>query len=229
MRPFIEKSNRILGSPLGLGPRGLVLVAALLLLPSYASPLWKMTMFAPQYQEGLRLEIYSYKLEGGNRGQDVKEINVLNHYIGMKDLTTEDFTEFKWLPFVIGTLALLFLRAVVFGTVGHLLDVTVLFLYFSLFSLWSFAYKMWAYGHDLAPTAAVKVAPFMPPLFGGKQLANFEVYSYPSFASYALGGAAVALVLALFLSWRTARRELASVAAGHGVASAEGVAQRAST
>ncbi len=214
MRPFIEKSNRVLASPLGLGPRGLVLLAALLLLPAYASPLWKMTMFAPQYQDGLRLDIYSYKLEGGNRGQDVKEINLLNHYIGMKDLTTEDFTEFKWLPFVIGALGLLFVRAGVFGTVGHLLDVTVLFIYFSLFSLWSFAYKMWAYGHNLAPTAAVKVPPFMPPLFGGKQLANFEVYSYPAVASYALGAAAVALIVALSLAVRTARREEADAAEG---------------
>ncbi|HEY5986517.1 MAG TPA: hypothetical protein VIV12_09090, partial [Streptosporangiaceae bacterium] len=75
------------------GPRGLLLAALLLLLPAYTSPLWNLTMFAPQYQEGLRLDIYSYHLEGGNRGQDIKEINVLNHYIGMRDLTTADFTE----------------------------------------------------------------------------------------------------------------------------------------
>ena len=226
MTPFIEKSNRILGSPLGLGPRGLILLAALLLLPAYTSPLWKMTMFAPQYQDGLRLEIYSYKLVGGNHGQDVKEINVLNHYIGMKDLSDEDFTEFKWLPFVIGALALLFLRAVVFGTVGSALDVTVLFVYFSAFSLWSFAYKLWSYGHNLAPTAAVKVPPFMPPLFGGKQLANFEVYSYPGVASYALGAAAAALVAALIMSWRTARREAGSA---RSVAGAEGDRRRVSS
>ena len=30
-------------------------------------------------------------------------------------------------------------------------------------------------------------APFMPPLFGFKKLANFEVYSYPQLGSYALG------------------------------------------
>jgi len=213
VKPFIEKSNRILGSPLGLGPRGLILLAALLLLPAYLTPLWRMTMYAPQYQEGLRLEIYSYKLEGGNEGQDAKEINLLNHYIGMKELTTEEFTEFKWLPFVIGALGLLLLRAVIFGTVGSTLDVTVLFVYFSLFSLWSFAYKLWSYGHNLAPTAPVKVAPFMPPMFGGRQLANFEVYSYPGTASYALGGAAAALVAALLLSWRAARREAATAGA----------------
>ena len=213
MRPFIEKSTRVLRHPLGIGPRGLLLVATLLLVPTYVSPLWKLTMYAPQYQEGLRLDIYSYKLVGGNRGQDVKEINILNHYIGMRDLAAEDFTEFKWLPFVIGAVGLLVLRAAVFGTVGHVLDVTVLFLYFSLFSLWSFAYKMWSYGHDLAPTAAVKVAPFMPPVFGGKQLANFEVYSYPALASYALGGAALALFAALVLSWRAASRAGAPAAA----------------
>ncbi len=213
MRPFVEKSTRALRHPLGIGPRGLLLVATLLLVPAYVSPLWKLTMYAPQYQEGLRLDIYSYKLEGGNRGQDIKEINILNHYIGMRDLAAEDFNEFKWLPFVIGAIGLLVLRAVVFGTVGHLLDVTVLFVYFSLFSLWSFAYKLWSYGHDLAPTAAVKVQPFMPPVLGGQQVANFEIYSYPALASYALGGAALALLAALALSWRAAGREGAAAAA----------------
>ncbi len=213
MRPFIEKNTRVLRHPLGIGPRGLLLVATLLLVPAYVSPLWKLTMYAPQYQEGLRLDIYSYKLEGGNRGQDIKEINILNHYIGMRDLAAEDFNEFKWLPFVIGAIGLLVLRAVVFGTVGHVLDVTVLFVYFSLFSLWSFAYKLWSYGHELAPTAAVKVEPFMPPVLGGQQVANFEIYSYPALASYALGGAALALLAALTLSWRAASREGAAAAA----------------
>lgn len=206
MRSFIERSDRILKSPLGLGPRGLLVLAMLLLLPALMSPLWRLTMFAPQYQEGLRLDIYSYKLEGGHHGQDTKEINLLNHYIGMKDLVAEDFKEFLWLPFAIGAFGLLFLRAVVLGSVGQLIDLTVLFVYFSGFSMWSFAYKLWSYGHNLDPTAAVKIPPFMPPLIGGKQLANFEVYSYPAPASYALGGAALMLFLALFLSWRAARR-----------------------
>ena len=60
---------------------------------------------------------------------------------------------------------------------------------------------MYSYGHNLAPTAAVKVAPFMPPMFGYKQLANFEVYSYPALGSYALAAAALCLVVAPS-SWR---------------------------
>jgi hypothetical protein len=163
-------------------------------------------MFAPQYPEGLRLDIYSYKLEGGNGGQDVKEINILNHYIGMRDLAAEDFAEFKWLPFIVGALGLLYLRAAVMGTVGGLVDVLVLNIYFSAFALWSFGYKMYAYGHNLAPTAAVKVPPFMPPMFGAKQLANFEVYSYPQAASYAMGLSSLLLAAALVVGWRQARR-----------------------
>jgi len=47
------------------------------------------------------------------------------------------------------------------------------------------------------------VAPFMPPVFGGRQIANFEVYSYPGLASYALGAAMLLLIVAALLTaWR---------------------------
>jgi copper chaperone NosL len=206
MRALIEKSNRFLETPLDIAPRALLLVAVLLILPSYLFPLHDMTMFAPQYPDGLRLHIYSYKLDGGNGGQDVREVNVLNHYIGMKDLETAEFTEFKWIPFVVGAFALLFLRTAVLGKMAHLVDVLVLYLYFGAFSLWSFAYKMYWYGHHLSPTASVKVDPFTPPLFGYKKLANFEVYSYPAIGSYALAGVAVVLLAAGYLAWRRSSR-----------------------
>jgi len=209
VRQSIEKVNRLLDAPIDLGPRILLVLAFALLLPTYLAPLYNLTMFAPQYQDGLRLHIYSYRLVGGNGGQDVKEINLLNHYIGMKDLAAEDFTEFKWLPFVIGIFGLLFLRAAVMGKMTHLVDVLVLYVYFGAFALWSFAYKMYWYGHNLAPTAAVRVDPFTPPLFGYKKLANFEVYSYPAAGSYALAAVALCLVLAFVLAWREWRRETA--------------------
>ena len=210
MRALIEKSGRFMELPLGLAPRALLLAAVLLLIPCYTSTLYDMTMFAPQYPEGLRLHIYSYKLDGGNRGQDVKEINILNHYIGMRDLGTQDFTEFKWIPFVVGALGLLFLRTAVLGKMAHLVDVSVMYIYFGLFSLWSFAYKMYSYGHSLSPTASVKVAAFTPPLFGYKKLANFEVYSYPGMGSYALAAVTVLLVVAVYITWRQGRAAAAA-------------------
>jgi hypothetical protein len=205
MRIF-DKLDAFFDVRLGGPSRALLLIAALALVPTYVAPLWNLTMFAPQYQDGLRLDIYSYKLQGGNKGQDIKEINVLNHYIGMRDLVAEDFTEFKWMPFVIGGLALVMVRAAVFGRMKNLVDVLAVFGYFGAFSLWSFAYKMYSYGHELSPAAAVKVAPFMPPVFGRAQMANFEIYSYPSAASYAILVSGLALVAAGLVAWRASRR-----------------------
>ena len=213
MHAFFVRFNRLLNAPLDLGPRLCLVLAAVLLVAVFVLPLWNMTMFAPQYPEGLRLDIFSYALVGGNGGQDLKEINLLNHYIGMRDLAIEDFTEFKWLPFAVGIIGLLYLRASVIGTLGTLVDVVVLNTYFSLFSLWSFGYKLWAYGHTLAPTASVKVAPFMPPMFGYKQLANFEVYSYPAAASYAMAISTLLVTAALVITWRRARRDATAPAA----------------
>lgn len=205
MQTFLQRANRFLAEPIGLAARLMLLAAAVLLVATYFFPLWNLTMFAPQYPDGLRLDIYSYTLVGGNNGQDVKEINVLNHYIGMQDLVNESFTEFKWMPFVIGALALLILRAMVHGSVASLVDATMLFVYFGAFSLWSFGYKLYRYGHDLDPSAAVQVPPFMPPMFGYQQIANFEVYSYPRAASYAMAAAAVLLVTALAWTWWRSR------------------------
>ena len=206
MEKILQPVNRFLSEPIGLAARLMLLAAVVLLVATYFFPLWNLTMFAPQYPDGLRLDIYSYTLVGGNGGQDIKEINVLNHYIGMQDLANESFTEFKWMPFVIGALGLLVLRAAVHGTVVALVDVTMLFVYFGAFSLWSFGYKLYRYGHDLAPTAAVQVPPFMPPMFGGQQIANFEVYSYPRPATYAMAGVILLLVSALAWTWWDDRR-----------------------
>ncbi len=206
MQAFLQRANRFLSEPLGLAARLMLLAAAALLVATYFFPLWNLTMFAPQYPDGLRLDIYSYVLVGGNHGQDVKEINVLNHYIGMQDLANESFTEFKWMPFVIGALGLLVLRAVVHGNAAALVDVTMLIVYFGGFSLWSFGYKLYRYGHDLSPAAAVKVPPFMPPMFGYQKVANFEIYSYPRPASYMIGAVVVLLMAALVATWRTARK-----------------------
>ena len=198
--------NRHLDVHLELGPRLLLVTAAVLLAASLTAPLWNLTMFAPQYPDGLRMDIYAHTLTGGRNGQDVKEINVLNHYIGMRDLSNEDFTEFKWMPFALGVLALIALRSAVHGTMASLVDSVVLFAYFGAFSLWSFAHKLYMYGHSLAPSAPVKVAPFTPPVFGYQQIANFEVYSYPRAGTYVLLAAGAALLLALGMAWGAGTR-----------------------
>jgi hypothetical protein len=202
MSTFLEKETTFFELPLTLKSRILILVAVVLLLPAFFFPLWNMTFFSNQYTDGLVLHIYSSQLEGGktpNR-DDLREINSLNHYIGMRPLLESDFSEFTWVPLVIGLLMILALRAMVLGKMSNLVDVFVLFTYFGLFSMWSFHHRLYMYGHNLDPTASIKVQPFTPPVFGSKQIANFMVNSYPGLASYALFAFAVLLLLSILLS-----------------------------
>jgi copper chaperone NosL len=201
---WLERANRFFELPLQLRSRILVLVAAVLLVPSFFFPLYQMTLYSNQFPDGLVLKIYSYTLEGGhtNNRDDLREINSLNHYIGMRPLLESDFSEFKWLPFGIGAFVLLALRAIAFGKMSKLVDLVVLFLYFALFSLWSFGHRLYQYGHVLDPTAAIKVAPFSPPLIGTQQIANFSVNNYPGPATYLISASLVLMIVALMLSAR---------------------------
>jgi hypothetical protein len=137
---MLNKLNHFFEINLSARSRLLIIVAALILVPSYFFPLWNMTMYSNQFPDGLRLFIYSYKLEGGDTPgrDDLREINSLNHYIGMKALDKRDFAEFNWLPFAIGVFMLLAFRAAVQGKMSMLVDVVVIFGYFGIFSLWSF-------------------------------------------------------------------------------------------
>lgn len=208
MQRYIEKATSFFETPIDLRSRVLIIVAAILLIPTYFLPLWNMTLYSNQFPDGLSLDIYSYKLEGAktpNR-DDLKEINSLNHYIGMRELKEDDFTEFKWIPFVLGGTILLALRVVVLGKMSKLVDLVVLFTYFGLFSLWSFYHKLYLYGHELDKTAAIKVAPFSPPMFGHQTMANFEIYSYPGLGSYFMAILPAVLLLTMWLSTKTWKR-----------------------
>lgn len=209
MSDFLEKETAFFERRLTLKSRILILVAVAALLPSFFFPLWNMTFYSNQYPDGLVLHIYSYQLEGGktpNR-DDLREINSLNHYIGMRPLLESDFSEFTWVPLVIGLLMILALRAMVIGKMSNLIDVFVVFTYFGLFSLWSFYHRLYMYGHNLDPTASITVEPFTPPLFGTKQIANFMVNSYPGLGSYTFFAFAILLLLAILLSARRPRPE----------------------
>ena len=142
MNARLSAMHRILDRPVNRTGRILLLAATLMLLLGGTLPLWRISLVAPQYAEGLTLDMYAYQIVAGNNGQDLAEINTLNHYIGMKPIAQADFLEMKVLPFAIGVFALLALRSVVIGRIVTLVDLSVLFLYFGVFSLGSFAYRL---------------------------------------------------------------------------------------
>jgi copper chaperone NosL len=188
---------RFLHKPLNLGSRLLLLLAAVAIGVSFCFPLWKMHLVAPQYSDGLDLLIWPYKIQGGGlNGQHLAEINNLNHYIGMKAIEQADFLEMIWMPFVFGLIILLILRSMVFGEMSNVVDLFALYTYFGLFSIGSFWYRLYQYGHNLDPRAPVHIKPFTPLLIGVKQIANFREYSYPQTGAYLLCLSVLLIVLA---------------------------------
>jgi len=198
---LLRLEPRFLTKPLNLTSRLLLLAAAASIAVSLFFPLWKMHLVAPQYSDGLDLYISSYKIQGGGlNGQDLVEINNLNHYIGMKAIEAADFTEMVWMPFVFGLIILLLLRAVVFGLMANVVDLFAIYTYFGLFSIGSFWYRLYQYGHNLDPTAPMKITPFTPLLIGVKQIANFRESSFPQAGAYLLCLSVLLIVLAGWFS-----------------------------
>lgn len=204
MKDFLRREILFLRRPLNLRSRFLLLIAAGALVAAAFLPLWKIHLVAPQYREGLALRIYSYQLVGGNGGQDLHEINTLNHYIGMKVLSAADFAEMKWMPFAFGVFVVLALRAAVIGRMASVIDLGVLFLYFTAFSLGNFYYRLYTYGHSLDPKAPMTIEPFTPVMIGSQKIANFVQTSLPQSGGLLLG---VFLLFVLAAGW-CSRKEM---------------------
>ena len=198
---LLRREPRFLAQPLNLTSRVILLVAAVMIAAALFFPLWKMHLVAPQYAEGLDLYMYAYKIEGGGlNGQHLHEINNLNHYIGMKPIAQADFMEMRWMPFVFGLIILLILRAVVFGQMANLVDLFAIYCYFGVFSIGSFWYRLYWYGHNLDPKAPMKIEPFTPLLIGVKKIANFKESSFPQLGAYLLTLSVILILVAAWIS-----------------------------
>lgn len=183
--------------------RALIAIAGLALAAAIFLPIWRIELSAPQYPEGLMLQIYANKLAG-----DVDIVNGLNHYIGMRTLHADDFMEFTYLPFIIGFYALLCFVAAFVGRLNFLYVVFGFFVLFGVIAMFDFWHWEYNYGHNLSDTAPIKVPgmTYQPPLIGYKQLLNFGAYSIPDLGGWLMALAGVLLALCAFFGWRDGRK-----------------------
>lgn len=205
LKHLLSSWQRFLRRPPSLAARVLLLLAAISVAGSILFPLWRMHLTAPQYEEGLTLDIYAWKIQGGGlNGNDLSEINNLNHYIGMKPLQQADFNEMQIMPFMFGLFILLALRAAVIGPVRAMVDLFVLASWFGVFSIGSFYYRLWSYGHHLDPKAPMEIEPFTPLLIGKQTIANFTQASFPLPGTYLLW---LFMLLLLAAMWSSRNEE----------------------
>lgn len=188
--------------------RWFVVVAVALLASAYVLPLWRVDLVAPQYPEGLGMLIRIDGVEG-LKPNDLNNINLLNHYIGMKAIEPDAIPELRWMPWILGALvaggigvAAAGRRGLLYvwgGALGLLLSV-------GLWDYWRWGYD---YGHDLDREYAIIKIPgmtYQPPLIGSKKLLNFTAKSWPASGGVAMGLAAGLVAVTILQTARDAHR-----------------------
>jgi copper chaperone NosL len=185
--------------------RVLVATAAFLMVIAYYVPIWEILMWAPQYPEWLSMKIWINNITG-----DVAIINGLNHYIGMKYIKVEMFPEFKFMPYILGALIAMGIAVAIIG------KRKLIWIYLGVLIVAGIAgmvdFYLWGYdyGHNLDPTAAIKVPgmSYQPPLIGSKQLLNFIAYSGPDIGGYVIAFSGILVIAAIVIDYRLKKKKI---------------------
>ena len=185
--------------------RIIIAIGSLTLIIMFFVPAWSIYLIAPQYPEGLSMQIWLYKIAG-----QVEIINGLNHYIGMKHIKAEMFPEFSFLVYILGFFILFGLAIAFTGSRKLLFIYLVLSLIGGVAALVDFYMWGYKYGHELDSSAAIKVPglSYQPPLIGHKKLLNFDSYSYPDTGGWVVVGVTALFFIIWFVEWRRQKKQM---------------------
>lgn len=186
-------------------PSLLMILASLCLLTLFVFPMWKILLYAPQYPEGVEMHIWINKI-GGSQPGTLQNVNILNHYVGMKVIEPDSIPELQYFQYVIiGMVAL----GLIIGLINNrrlFLLWTILLVGLCFAGIYDFYLWEYDYGHDLSDTAPIKIpgASFQPPLLGKKDILNFVAVSLPHIAGYFVG---LSIVLGFSSWWLALKRK----------------------
>lgn len=159
----------------------LLLLAVILLIPIFFVPIWKIDIKAPQYPNKISMFIYLDKI-GGSEPSTLQNINILNHYIGMKKIDPDSIPELKIMPYALAGIIFLGLITVLFIRRRFMLLLWVAVLMVAgAVALYDFYLWEYDYGHNLDPKAPIKIPgmSYQPPFIGKKVLLNITAVSLP--------------------------------------------------
>ena len=179
-------------------------LASLLLLLAFILPLWKITLEAPQYPEGIGMYIMIDTVKG-EKEHDLQNINGLNHYIGMKKIEPNAIPELRLMPYILGSLIALGLVAAISGKRWLLYTWVVVFALAAVAGMVDFYLWEYDYGHNLDEVNAIIKIPgmnYQPPLLGSKQILNFIAHSWPGWGGWATAISLVTGMVVSVIEWR---------------------------
>ncbi|HRE46637.1 MAG TPA: hypothetical protein PLD47_02840 [Aggregatilineales bacterium] len=191
-------------------PPVLYLSAAVLMIVSTAFPYWGLILQAPQYPGGLQMRVFVNYITGDDdpKLDEVREIDGLNHYIGMKSLYDAAQLERSIaIPGMVVMIILLIVAAFWRRRWTWLLTIPALL--FPFIYLADLAFWMNHYGQNLDPYAPLSSAirPFTPPILGEGVIGQFKTVANVDVGWYliVLGSALIVLAAVLRFAQRRAR------------------------
>lgn len=175
-----------------------VIAAAILLIGIYIKPLWYIALEAPQYPEGVEMYIWVNKITGKEEST-LQNINILNHYIGMRAIEPDSIPELKIFPYIGALLILIGLLVWWKNKPKWMYSYGFLLIILSMLGIFDFWLWEYNYGTNLDPNAAIQVEgmTYQPPLIGAKWLLNFKAISYPHIGGLCLAGANLLMLWAM--------------------------------
>lgn len=194
--------------------RATLLVAVVLLGALFVTPLWSVRLVAPQYPEGIGMLIRINTVVG-MKEHDLRNINSLNHYIGMKAIEPDAIPELRYMPWIAAGLIAAGLTVVALGRRRLLVAWTAAFVLLGAAGLYDFWRWSYDYGHNLDIENAIIVVPdmtYQPPLIGTKQLLNFTATSLPATGGLLAGVALALAIAAIVISYPKGRSGVAALA-----------------
>jgi nitrous oxidase accessory protein len=181
----MKPSPRLVQAASGLVAAGLVALATVL-------PLWSLSMRAPQYPKGLRVSAYGTHMTG-----DLRELGILNHYIGMPPIEAPAF-ETAMFPIGMTAVILLCLVSPLHAILRRLAVAATVSV--PLVTLADLQWRLYAFGHSLDPHAPIRLEPFTPLVIGETAMGNFVSWGMVSWGFWCLVGAGLVLVIGHRLS-----------------------------
>ena len=185
--------------------RIILAIASLALIATYFLPVWFIYLLAPQYPEGLTMQIWLNKITG-----QVDIINGLNHYIGMKHISVEMFPEFTYLIYIVAFFIVYGLTVAITGNRKLLFSYLIITSLGAVAALYDFYLWGYDYGHNLDPKAAIQIPglSYQPPVIGHKTLLNFDAYSYPDSGGWVVIISSIIFFAVWFFEWRRTRKTI---------------------
>jgi nitrous oxidase accessory protein len=174
-------------------------LAALLLVSAVELPIWRMTLEAPQYPQGLEIVAYGTRVDG-----DLREINIINHYVGMAEIDAVPAPEMRLYHVGLWVLIALCLAAPLHRALGWIAVAAVTLM--PLLVLADLQWWLHKFGRNLDPTAPFRLEPFTPLALGVSRIGQFETSATISWGLGAMMGAAAVLAAGLVVSRRPRTR-----------------------